>query len=131
MGLYMSHFCCELAESELQDGNTESARKYLRQARRLDPGSVRARLVLAKIARHKQAFDEAMDMGATEGATALSPVRPVTYGWSAGDTLLTVTPDAALDDAGTNESACSPNADPSASTGGGARSAACDHAPGY
>ena len=60
MGLYMSHFCCELAEIELQKGNNEVARKHLRQARRNDPGSIRARLVLAKIAQHAEAWDEAM-----------------------------------------------------------------------
>lgn len=61
-GVIMSHFCCELAEEGLAAGETEVARKHLRQARRLDPGSIRARLVLAKIARHSEDYKQAMDL---------------------------------------------------------------------
>ncbi len=62
MGIYMSHFCCELAESALLEGKTESARKHLRQARRHDPDSIRARIILAEIARGREEFQEAMDL---------------------------------------------------------------------
>lgn len=62
MGEIMSHFCCELAEEALQAGEAEAARKHLRQARRHDPKSIRARIVQAKIARHGEAFGEAMDL---------------------------------------------------------------------
>lgn len=60
MGVLMSHFCCELAEQDLQAGDPEAARKRLRQARRYDPKGIRARIVQAKIARHREDFVEAM-----------------------------------------------------------------------
>lgn len=60
MGLNMAHFCCELAEIELQKGRVEAARKHLRQARRHDPAGIRARLVMARIAQHAGAWEEAM-----------------------------------------------------------------------
>jgi len=60
MGVIMAHFCCELAEEALQSGDPEAARKQLRKARRLDPQGIRARIVQAKIARHREDFVEAM-----------------------------------------------------------------------
>jgi lipopolysaccharide biosynthesis regulator YciM len=50
LGSSMSHFCCELAEAALSNGNQEAARKYVGQARRHDPESVRAELIAARIA---------------------------------------------------------------------------------
>jgi pentatricopeptide repeat protein len=70
MGVQMAHFCCELAEAELHRNQPEAARKHLRQARRNDPGSIRARLVLARIAQHAQAWDEAL--GAFEEVADMS-----------------------------------------------------------
>jgi lipopolysaccharide biosynthesis regulator YciM len=61
MGEIMAHFCCELAEEALQSGDAEAARKYLRQARRHDPKSIRERVVQAKIARHQEDLPAAMD----------------------------------------------------------------------
>ncbi len=60
MGLVMSHFCCEKAEAALEAGDSEAARKALREARKHDPKSIRARIVQAKIARHREEFVEAM-----------------------------------------------------------------------
>ena len=62
MGLVMSHFCCELAEIDLAENQPASARKHLRQARRHDPESIRARLILAKIALQQEMFAEALDV---------------------------------------------------------------------
>ena len=62
MGLYMSQFCCELAEIELGKDRVEAARKFLRQARRHDPQSIRARVIAAHIAEQKGDFPEAMDI---------------------------------------------------------------------
>ncbi|NRB70633.1 MAG: lipopolysaccharide assembly protein LapB [Xanthomonadales bacterium] len=59
-GVIMSHFCCELAEEALQQGEVEAARKHLRQARRYDPQGIRSRIVQAKIARHREQFEEAL-----------------------------------------------------------------------
>jgi lipopolysaccharide biosynthesis regulator YciM len=62
MGVVKAHFCCELAEEALAAGDTEEARKILRQARRHDPKSTRARLVTARIARHQDHSSEALDV---------------------------------------------------------------------
>lgn len=62
MGPVMAHFCCELAEEALAEGQIEAARKQLRQARRHDPQGVRARLILAKIARRQERYQEALDL---------------------------------------------------------------------
>lgn len=62
MGLVMSHFCCELAETDLTANKPAAARKHLRQARRYFPESIRARLILAKIALQQEMFAEAMDV---------------------------------------------------------------------
>jgi lipopolysaccharide biosynthesis regulator YciM len=60
MGGFMSHFCCELAEAALKNQKPEDARKFLRQARRHDPESVRANFIAAGIAEQKGNFEEAM-----------------------------------------------------------------------
>ena len=60
MGKPMSHFCCELAELELKGNKSEAARKFLRQARRHDPESVRAQFISAGIAMQREGFAEAM-----------------------------------------------------------------------
>jgi len=62
MGLVMAHFCCEMAEIDLKENKPAAARKHLRQARRHFPESVRARLLLARIARQQEMFSEALDV---------------------------------------------------------------------
>ncbi|MFT5140328.1 MAG: lipopolysaccharide biosynthesis regulator YciM [Lysobacterales bacterium] len=62
LGGLMSHFCCELAELELKQQKPEIARKFLRQARRHDPESVRAHFIDAGIAEQKGNFDEALSV---------------------------------------------------------------------
>jgi lipopolysaccharide biosynthesis regulator YciM len=60
MGLVMAHFCCEMAEIDLSENNPAAARKHLRQARRYFPESIRARLILARIAQQQEMFEEAL-----------------------------------------------------------------------
>ncbi|GMR14476.1 MAG: lipopolysaccharide assembly protein LapB [Gammaproteobacteria bacterium] len=60
MGLVMAHFCCEMAEVDLQAGKPVAARKHLRQARRYYPESIRARLILARIAEQQDMPAEAI-----------------------------------------------------------------------
>ena len=62
MGLVMAHFCCEMAEIDLQADKPAAARKHLRQARRYFPESIRARFILARIARQQNMFSEALDV---------------------------------------------------------------------
>jgi lipopolysaccharide biosynthesis regulator YciM len=62
MGLVMAHFCCEMAEIDLQAAKPAAARKHLRQARRYFPESIRARFILARIARQQDMFSEALDV---------------------------------------------------------------------
>ena len=62
MGLVMAHFCCEMAEIDLAADKPAAARKQLRQARRYYPESIRARLILAQIARQQEMFAEALDV---------------------------------------------------------------------
>jgi len=62
MGLVMAHFCCEMAEIDLTENKPAAARKHLRQARRYFPKSIRARLILAKIAQQQEMFVEALDV---------------------------------------------------------------------
>lgn len=62
MGLVMAHFCCEMAEIDLKAKKPAAARKHLRQARRHFPESIRARFILARIARQQEMFSEAMDV---------------------------------------------------------------------
>jgi len=62
MGLVMAHFCCEMAEIDLAENKPAAARKHLRQARRYYPESIRARLILARIAGQQEMFTEALDV---------------------------------------------------------------------
>jgi lipopolysaccharide biosynthesis regulator YciM len=62
MGLVMAHFCCELAEIALKADKPAAARKHLRQARRHFPESIRARLILARIANQQEMYSESMDV---------------------------------------------------------------------
>ena len=62
MGLIMAHFCCEMAEVELQEGKPAAARKHLRQARRYYPESIRARIILARIAEQQDMPVEAISV---------------------------------------------------------------------
>lgn len=62
MGLVMSHFCCEMAEEDLSENEPAAARKHLRQARRHFPESIRARVILAKIAAQQDMYTEALDV---------------------------------------------------------------------
>lgn len=62
MGKVMAHFCCEMAETDLIENRPAEARKHLRQARRHFPESIRARLILARIAQQQEMFTEALDV---------------------------------------------------------------------
>jgi lipopolysaccharide biosynthesis regulator YciM len=62
MGLVMSHFCCEMAEADLAEEEPALARKHLRKARRYFPESIRARVILAKIASQQGMYSEALDV---------------------------------------------------------------------
>ena len=62
MGDVMAQFCCELAEQALADKDVERARRQLRQARRHDPSSIRARFMLARIARRGDEPGTALDL---------------------------------------------------------------------
>lgn len=62
MGLVMAHFCCELAEIDIEAGKLAAARKQLRQARRYFPESIRARFTLARIAEQQEMYSEAIDV---------------------------------------------------------------------
>jgi len=62
MGLVMAHFCCEMAEIDLTANKPAAARKHLRQARRYFPESIRARLILARIARQQEMYTEVLDV---------------------------------------------------------------------
>ena len=62
MGLVMAHFSCEMAEIDLRENKPAAARKHLRQARRYFPESIRARFILARIARQQEMFAEALDV---------------------------------------------------------------------
>ena len=62
MGLVMAHFCCEMAEIDLEENKPAAARKHLRQARRYFPESIRARFILARIARQQEMYSEALDV---------------------------------------------------------------------
>lgn len=62
MGLMMAHFCCEMAEIDLAEKKPAAARNHLRQARRYFPESIRARFILARIARAQEMYTEALDV---------------------------------------------------------------------
>jgi lipopolysaccharide biosynthesis regulator YciM len=50
MGDVIAQFCCELAQSSMNEGEVEKARRYLRQARRHDPDCIRTHFILAELA---------------------------------------------------------------------------------
>jgi len=60
LGGMMAQFCSELAEQSLAADDRQAARKYLRQARRHDPQSVRARFILARMATEEEELEAAM-----------------------------------------------------------------------
>jgi len=60
MGLVMAHFCCEMAEVDFAASKPAAARKHLRQARRYYPESIRARIILARIAQQQDMPAEAI-----------------------------------------------------------------------
>ncbi len=62
MGVVMAHFCCELAAVSFREEAFEAARKHLRTARQHDPQSIRARMMLARIARRQARDDEALKL---------------------------------------------------------------------
>ena len=70
-GGMMAQFSCELAEEALAGGENELARKYLRQARRHDPQSIRSRLILARISEQEGDFDASLS--AYEEIAGLNP----------------------------------------------------------
>jgi len=61
-GPMMAQFSCELAEEALAQEDPESARKYIRQARRYEPDSIRARFIRARMAADDSDFDTAMTL---------------------------------------------------------------------
>jgi lipopolysaccharide biosynthesis regulator YciM len=62
MGDVMAQFCCEMAEARLADNDREGARRQLRNARRHDPGCIRARFILARISADEEDFQRALDL---------------------------------------------------------------------
>jgi len=58
----IAQFHCQLARLQLENGDIESARQSLRQARRHDPESVRARLIQAELAARDHAWSDAADL---------------------------------------------------------------------
>lgn len=70
-GGMMAQFSCELAEEAIAEGQNEVARKYLRQARRHDPQSIRSRRIWARICAAEGDFDAALS--AFEEIAGLNP----------------------------------------------------------
>jgi lipopolysaccharide biosynthesis regulator YciM len=70
-GGMMAQFSCELAEQALASGQSEQARKFLRQARRHDPQSIRSRLIMARICASEEEYDTALS--AFEEVAGLNP----------------------------------------------------------
>jgi lipopolysaccharide biosynthesis regulator YciM len=70
-GGMMAQFCCELAIRALAQGEVETARKHLRQARRHDPQSIRSRLIWADIAAGEKDYETAL--AAFEEIAGLNP----------------------------------------------------------
>lgn len=67
----IAHFHCELAQIALKDGDVEKVRRQLRQARRYQPGSVRARVLEGDLARVQEQWDAATQ--AYQSACELAP----------------------------------------------------------
>ena len=61
MGSMTAHFCCELAQQELDKDNPEQARRHLRQARRYHQGHIRARMLEAAMAEQHGQYQDAID----------------------------------------------------------------------
>ncbi len=59
-GALIAQFCCELAEQALAKDDRQLARKYLRQARRHDPQSIRSLLIQARMAFAENELEAAM-----------------------------------------------------------------------
>lgn len=57
LGGMMAQFCCELAELALAADDRQLARKHLRQARRHDPQCIRARFMVARMAKEEADLD--------------------------------------------------------------------------
>ncbi len=57
----IAHFYCELAEQARGDGDSETARAHLRQARRYEPANARARLIEAGLAMDGEDFERAAE----------------------------------------------------------------------
>ena len=62
MGDVMAQFCCEMADEALAEGEREQGRRHLRQARRHDPGCIRARFILADIVSQEGDPAQALDL---------------------------------------------------------------------
>lgn len=62
MGEIMAQFCCEMAEVNLAEKDTEGARRQLRQARRHHPGCIRARFILARLSLQADEYASAMTL---------------------------------------------------------------------
>ncbi len=62
MGDVMAQFCCEMADTQLAANDKEGARRQLRNARRHDPGCIRARFILARISAREDDFQRALDL---------------------------------------------------------------------
>ncbi len=70
-GGMMAQFSCELAEQAIANGQGEQAKKYLRQARRHDPQSIRSRLIWSRICANEGDFDGSLS--AFEEIAGLNP----------------------------------------------------------
>jgi lipopolysaccharide biosynthesis regulator YciM len=62
MGDVMAQYCCEMADARLAANDREGARRKLRNARRHDPGCIRARFILARISAQEDDFQRALDL---------------------------------------------------------------------
>jgi lipopolysaccharide biosynthesis regulator YciM len=71
MGDVMAQFCCEMAAEALSKNDQENARRQLKQARRHDPGCIRARFILAGLA--AQEGDTTTALGLYEEIAELEP----------------------------------------------------------
>lgn len=59
-GGMMAQFSCEMAEEAIANGQPEQARKFLRQARRHDPQSIRTRLIWTRICSEEGDFEASL-----------------------------------------------------------------------
>lgn len=85
-GPMLAHFYCELAEQALQQGEFALTRQRLTTALELDPRSVRASLVLARVARASDddaAFVAAVERVLQQDAALFVEVLPLLEQWGA------------------------------------------------